>query len=228
MRIAVVGATGMIGSRVVVEAADRGHEVTAISRRGDGVGSAPAVHPVAADAADLAAMVELFTRAHVAVAATRPARGDERSAHTVTATLLDAAAAAGRRLVVVGGAGPLRVPGEPDRLVIDAPAYVPPAWRTIALASLAQLEACRAHEAADWTYVSPPAHIEPGERTGTYRRGTTTLLLAPDRTSSISVKDFAVAVIDELEDPCGERHFTVARSLDQRGRRNPAAVPDAP
>lgn len=65
---------------------------------------------------------------------------------------------------------------------------------------------------ADWTYVSPPALVAPAERTGRYRRGTTTLLVASDGTSSISAEDFAVAVIDELETPSGERHVTVARA----------------
>jgi putative NADH-flavin reductase len=210
MRIAIIGATGMIGSRVVGEAAAREHVVTAVSRGGTSPVHAPAVLPVRADGADLHAMVELFVRVDAVVAAIRPAAGDEASLPAVTGTLLDAAATARRCLVVVGGAGPLLVPGEPGQLVVDAPAYVPPAYRAIASASVAQLRVCQAHEMAHWTYISPPARIGPAERTGLYRRGKTTLLIDPDGTSSISAEDFAVAVIDELEAPCGERHFTVA------------------
>ena len=224
MRIVVVGATGMIGSRVAAEAAARGHAVIAASRRpGD---AAPVdVVAVAADATDLGAMVALFARADAVVAATRPPTGGHGGAQAATTTLLDAAAASGRRLVVVGGAGALRLPGEPGRLVLDAPAHVPPAWRPIAAASVAQLDACRAHRSADWVYVSPPALIAPGERTGAYRRGTTTLLLDPDGRSSISAEDFAVAVVDELEAPGGERHVTVAQALAVDPAPRPVARP---
>ncbi|WP_416382691.1 MULTISPECIES: hypothetical protein [Nocardia] len=78
-----------------------------------------------------------------------------------------------------------------------------------ALASLTQLRVCEPHPAR-WTYLSPPALLEPGERTGRYRRGTTTLLLDADGRSRISAEDLAVAVLDELENPGGDRHFTVA------------------
>lgn len=210
MRIAVVGATGMIGSLVVGEAAARAHVVTAVSRGGTSPIHSAHVRPIRADGADVRAMVELFGPVDAVVAATRPAAGDEASLPGVTATLLDAAATARRRLVVVGGAGPLLVPDEPNQLVVDAPAFVPAAYRAIAAASVAQLRVCQAHQMADWTYISPPARIGPAERTGHYRRGTTTLLIDSDGTSSISAEDFAVAVVDELETPCGERHFTVA------------------
>lgn len=222
MRIAVVGATGMIGSLVVGEAATREHVVTAVSRGGTSPVHSARVEPVRADGAVLHTMVELFARVDAVVAATRPAVGDEAILPAVTATLLDAAATTSRRLVVVGGAGPLLVPDEPSQLVVDAPAYVPPAYRPIASASVAQLRVCQAHQGADWTYISPPALIEPTERTGLYRRGTTTLLIDRDGTSSISAEDFAVAVVDELEAPGGERHFTVASahgSLASPGRR---------
>ena len=150
-------------------------------------------------------METLFAGTDAVVAATRPALGEE---HTVTATttaLLDAAAKAGTRILVVGGAAPLRIA---DGLVLDDPRYVPPEYRAIAGASAAQLDVCRAHP-ADWVYLSPPAVLEPGSRTGSYRRGTTTLLTRPDGTSRISAEDLAAAVVDELENPGADRHFTV-------------------
>ncbi|WP_255632825.1 hypothetical protein [Amycolatopsis sp. TNS106] len=93
-------------------------------------------------------------------------------------------------------------------LVIDDPAFVPPAWRTIASASTSQLRACEAHS-GNWVYLSPPAILEPGVRTGAYRRGTTIILTAEDGSSGISAEDLAVAVVDELENPGKDRHFTV-------------------
>ncbi|MFG2567729.1 NAD(P)-dependent oxidoreductase [Streptomyces sp. NPDC048567] len=208
MRIAVLGAAGMAGSRVVTEAADRGHALLAVYRATRPDALPPGVTPVAGDADDTDAMAALFDGADAVVAATRPPVGREHTIAATTTALLDAAAKTGTRILVIGGAGPLEVPGHPGRLVVDDPAYVPPQWRTVAAASSAQLAACRAHE-ADWTYLSPPAVLEPGPRTGAYRRGTTTLLTAEDGTSRIAAEDLAVAVLDELEVPYGERHFTV-------------------
>ncbi|MFD5841077.1 NAD(P)-dependent oxidoreductase, partial [Streptomyces chartreusis] len=127
-----------------------------------------------------------------------------------TRTVLDAAARLGMRVLVVGGAGALRSPGDPDLLVADNRAYVPDEYRAVALAGTAQLRTCEAHADADWVYLSPPAELEPGERTGRYRRGTDTLLTASDDGRSwISAEDLAVAVVDEVENPGTERHITV-------------------
>ncbi|MDT0343636.1 NAD(P)-dependent oxidoreductase [Streptomyces litchfieldiae] len=208
MKIAVAGAAGMVGSRVVSEAAGRGHDLVAIFRRERRAALPPGVTAVEGDANDSDRMSGLFHGTDAIVAATRPAPGHETTAVMTTTALLDAAATAGRRILVVGGAAPLRIPGHPDRLVVDSPEYVPRQWRAIAAASAAQLDACRAHR-ADWVYLSPPAVLEPGHRTGEYRRGTTTLITGADGTSRISAEDLAVAVLDELETPGGNRHFTV-------------------
>lgn len=208
MKITVIGANGMVGSRVVGEASSRGHEVVAVFRKQPPTVLPPGVTAVEGDANDRARMGEVFHGADVIVAATRPGAGRE---HTVTATttaLLDAATATRTRILVVGGAAPLRNPERPDRLVLDSPEYVPPAIRPIAAASVTQWETCRAHP-ADWVYLSPPALLEPGQRTGKYRRGTTTLITGADGASRISAEDFAVAVLDELENPGESRHFTV-------------------
>ncbi|MCX5192424.1 NAD(P)H-binding protein [Streptomyces sp. NBC_00249] len=207
MRIAVVGAAGMAGSRIITEALRRGHGVTAVFR-GARPQSLPAdVTAVRGDATDVDRMTGLFSAADAVVGATRPAPGSESTVTTTTRALLDAAAAAGSRALFIGGSGPLHSPS--GGLVLDDPRYVPPAWRAIAASSVAQLDVCRAHT-ADWSYLSPPALLEPGTRTGTYRRGTTTLLVAADGSSRISAEDLATAAVDELENPGGERHFTVA------------------
>lgn len=206
MKITVVGATGMVGSRVTDEAVRRGHHVTAVSRSGE---SLPGATAVRADVTDGQRMRDLFAATDAIVGATRPAPGQEHTVGETTTALLDAAAAADRRVLVVGGAGPLRTPGHPDRLVVDDPDYVAAEWRTIAAASVAQLEICLAHQ-ADWAYLSPPAVLEPGERTGRYRRGGTTLVVDSDGASRISAEDLAVAILDELENPSSAKHFTVA------------------
>ncbi|RSN21506.1 NADH-flavin reductase [Amycolatopsis sp. WAC 01416] len=204
MKIAVVGASGMAGSRIVTEAVSRGHHVTAVFRRTAPESPHPDVDVVRGDVTDVSHMSAVFGGVDAVVGATRPAPGTEDAVAATVTALLDAAA--GRRVLVVGGAGPLRSPS--GGLVIDDPAFVPPAWRTIASASLSQLLACEAHT-GDWVYLSPPAMLEPGVRTGAYRRGTTTIVTAEDGSSGISAEDLAVAVVDELENPGQDRHFTV-------------------
>ncbi|GLY69534.1 NAD(P)-dependent oxidoreductase [Amycolatopsis taiwanensis] len=203
MKIIVVGANGMVGSRVTDESVRRGHDVTAVVRGGSPRG----VPVVYGNAADREQMSTAFSGSDAVVVATRPRPGQEHTVSATTAALLDAAAATGTRILVVGGAGPLRSPDRPG-LVIEDPSYVPPQWRSSAEASIAQLRACHGHP-ADWTYLSPPAILEPGVRTGHYRRGTTTLVVRPDGTSRISAEDLAVAIVDELENPGTDRHFTV-------------------
>ena len=159
---------------------------------------------VRGDATDHELLNGLLSGVDGVVAATRPRPGDESAAGPATTALLDAALATRTRIIVVGGAAPLRSPG--GGLVLDDSRYVPPHIRPIAAASLHQFELCRSHP-ADWVYLSPPALLEPGERTGTYRRGRDELLTGPSR---ISAEDLAVAVLDELEEPGTDRHFTVA------------------
>ncbi|MHC5264457.1 NAD(P)-dependent oxidoreductase [Streptomyces sp. UC4497] len=215
MNITVLGATGMVGSRLVTEAVLRRHQVVAASRRPLET-TTPGITPVAVDAHTAGqhgvALDTALNKADAAVLAIRPAPGQEDSIAPLTSAVLDATARAGIRLLVVGGAGPLKSPGRLGRLVIDDPDHVPTQWRAIAGASTTQLRTCDAHENTNWTYLSPPAVLEPGTRTGSYRRGTTTLLTDPDGTSRISVEDLATAVLDELERPRRDRHFTVAQN----------------
>ncbi|MGO2527197.1 NAD(P)-dependent oxidoreductase [Brevibacterium aurantiacum] len=215
MRIAVIGATGMVGSRIVTEAADRDHHVIAASRTAlhqprSGVTSTQAD---ASNATDLDSVLE---RADAVVLTVRVVPGEEDAFITITEAVLAASASADIPLFVVGGAGPLHSPKDPDRLVVDDPAFVPARWRTTAAASVAQLTACREHSNENWTYLSPPAVLEPGVRTGSYRRGTTTLLTDHEGRSHISAEDLAVAVIDELESPGKDRHITIASEPPRR------------
>ncbi|NKE62920.1 NAD(P)H-binding protein [Lentzea sp. PSKA42] len=207
MKLAVVGASGMVGSRVVAEAVRRGHDVTAVFR--GQVPTTPGVRAVRGDATDVDLMGDLLSGMDGAVAATRPRPGQESTVGTTTTALLDAALASRTRMIVVGGAAPLRSPGGTG-LVLDDNRYVPTHIRPIAAASVRQFEVCRQHP-ADWVYLSPPALLEPGERTGTYRRGQDVLLTDASGASWISAEDLAVAVLDELEEPGADRHFTVGR-----------------
>lgn len=213
MRITVIGATGMVGRRVVAEALARGHSLTAVVRDTSRAADLPPVVRVrAGDAADVVAVARLAAGQDVVVASTRPAVGSEAELVPTTQALLAGLAGSGARLLVVGGAGSLVVPGTGGRLVADDPSLVTGEYRAIAQAGVHQLAACRAApDEVDWTYLSPPAELVPGARTRSYRRGTDELLLDARGRSTISVEDLAVALLDEAQDPAHRRtRFTVA------------------
>jgi putative NADH-flavin reductase len=208
MKIVVIGAGGMIGRRVAAEARDRGHEVTGVTRGGTG-GTAPA------DASDATAVAALCTGHDAVVLAVPPPRDDPRPSDALLAAgrgVLGALRATGtRRLLVVGGAGSLEV--APGVRLIDTPRY-PAAYRDIGLAQCALLDLLRTGARdLDWTYISPPVTIAPGDRTGGYRLGGDQLLADASGDSAISAEDYAVALVDELEQGRAVgRRITVARA----------------
>lgn len=134
------------------------------------------------------------------ISATRPAPGNERDLVATAEALLEGLKLTGVRLLLVGGAGSLVAP-DTGRSIVDDQRYVSPAWREIAVACCDQFAVCRAETQADWTYLSPPALLQPGERTGRYRMGSNSLLMNADGTSLISMEDLAVALLDEAEEP---------------------------
>ena len=201
MKIAIYGATGMIGSRLTAEALSRGHEVTGITRSG---GALPAgATAVRGDAGDASLTKRAAAEADVIVSAIGPSRtgGDRREflaqVRNLVKTLGDA------RLLVVGGAGSLLVGG---KRLIDDPAF-PEIYLAEARIGAESLEYLRGlGEGPDWTYLSPAPVIAPGQRTGAYK-------LAADSPAgeSISAEDYAVALLDEIESPRHRRQrFTVA------------------
>jgi len=212
MRITVFGAAGNVGSRVVAEALSRGHEVTAVIRDSARSHELDAsVNVRIGDAGISEDVARLSAGQDVVITATRPQTGRERELVAITESLFTGLAQSNVRLLVVGGAGGLTVPGDSNALVVDDPRYVGPAWRDIALACTEQLEVCRAQSHVDWTYLSPPAMLMPGERTGTFRVGNDELLVDAEGKSRISMEDFAVALMDEAEQPKHpQARFTVA------------------
>ncbi|MEW1845125.1 NAD(P)H-binding protein [Nonomuraea angiospora] len=211
MRITVFGAAGAVGGRVVTEALARGHEVTAVVRDPARLPLLPAAaHARAGDASDVADVAALSAGQDLVISATRPAPGHEADLVTTAEALLAGVARTGVRLLLVGGAAGLTVPGAGGLTVVETPDF-PPSWRPIALACNAQLEVCRAEPGVDWAYLSPPALLEPGERSGRYRLGRDELLVDAGGRSAISMEDLAVALLDEAERPRHRRaRFTVA------------------
>ena len=212
MRITVLGATGSVGSRVVTEALSRGHQVTAVVRNSTRFNDLPAAAKVrAGDVGNVKDVAELSAGQDVIINATRPAPGSESRIFTTTKALMDGLAPTGVRLLVVGGAATLTVPGTGGKTVIEDSNFLPVSARHIGKASADQLEACLAESRVDWAYLSPPAQLAPGERTGNYRLGTDELLLDAEGNSTISMEDLAVVLLDEAERPKHHRtRFTAA------------------
>ncbi|MEU4392338.1 NAD(P)H-binding protein [Kribbella sp. NPDC023855] len=227
MRITIFGATGAVGSRTVQEALSRHHEVTAVGRNttrlqalarsmttaGGGAGASGAGRRVLrvrqGDASDPADVARLGRGQDLVISATRPVAGLEDELAIAAKGLVAGLSGSGVRLLVVGGAASLTLPGEPGRLLVDGPGF-PVELRPIALACNEQLDVIRGGDEVDWTYLSPPALLEPGVRTGSYRVGRDELLVGPDGTSYLSMEDFAIALLDEAERPRHRRlRFTV-------------------
>ncbi|MFF8382259.1 NAD(P)-dependent oxidoreductase [Streptomyces kanasensis] len=200
MKIALFGATGMVGSRIAAEAARRGHDVVAVSRSGASPVEGPGVTAVAADAGSVEAVAAAVAGADVVASALAPVRdgSDPRAPFAALYdAFLDGVRQGGvRRVVIVGGAGSLLV--EPGTALVDTPGF-PVAYKAEAQAHADRLAALRGVTDLDWTYVSPAAQIAPGERTGVFRVGGDALLTDAEGNSAISAEDYAVAFVDEIE-----------------------------
>ena len=118
-----------------------------------------------------------------------------------TRTVLDAAKLTGVRVIVIGGAARLKLPDGSGKTVMSARGFIPESLRPIAQACMEQLEACQLAEFESWTYFSPPANLTDGRRMGRYRLGDDTLLIDDKGHSSISLADFAIAVLDHADQP---------------------------
>lgn len=201
MKIVVIGASGSAGSRIVSEALARGHQVTGIARLADRIAPRDNLRVASGDIAQPRALAGLLEGHDVVVSSVRFLAFD------ITDLLEALSRARIPRLVMVGGAGSLKTPA--GGLWMDADAF-PEVVRDEARAGARKLDALRAQRDIDWTFVSPSALFEPGERVGRYRVGKEELLAGPDGTSSISQEDYAIALLDEIESPRHRRErFTV-------------------
>jgi putative NADH-flavin reductase len=212
MKITVLGATGNAGSRVVAEALSRGHEVTAIVRISSVTNNLPAgIKILTGDAGNVADVSKVSAGQDIVISAIRPASGHESDIISTTRSLMNGLAQTGVRLLVVGGAATLTVPGTDAKTVLEDSNYLPVSARHIGKASADQFDTCLAETRVDWAYFSPAAEFSPGERTGNYRLGTDELLVDAEGVSKISMEDVAVVLLDEAERPRHHRtRFTAA------------------
>jgi hypothetical protein len=203
VKIALYGASGMLGSRIAAEAIARDHAVTGINRSGSS--DVPAgCNLRKGDAGDADDVARIAAEHDVVVSAIAPSRaGGRPEAYLQTMAILGENVGR-RRLIVIGHAGSLFV--APDLRLMDSPG-IPEEAKPEARTQLATLELLKDTGALlDWVYISPAPFIAPGERRGTYRRGVDMVL-----GDQISAEDFAIAVLDEVERPKHHRsRFTVA------------------
>jgi uncharacterized protein len=213
MKIALVGGTGFVGSAVLAELLKRGHQVTALARDPAKYPAQAGLTVVKADALD-AGQVAQAVEGHDAVVSAYNPGWTEPRIHDVflqgTQAIVDGVKRSGvKRLLVVGGAGSLFV--APGLQAVDTPQF-PAEWKQGALAAREALNRIRTESTLDWTFLSPAAHLTPGEGTGKFRLGADDMLMAADgQAGSITVGDLANAIADELQAPKHiKKRFTVA------------------
>ena len=206
MKIAIIGASGFVGSGILSEALNRGHDVTAIVQNPEKLPSHPKLRPVKAQVTDTGALISVLAGHDMVISAFNPGK-DESGAGP--RSIIAAAKMSGvGRLVVVGGAGTLEV--APGQRLVDQPDF-PAEWKRGSLKTADFLQDLRGETELNWTFVCPAAHLAPGERTGHYRVGGDQLMTDSEGQSRISIPDYAVAMLDEVETPKHSRErFSVA------------------
>jgi len=201
MKIALIGVTGNVGTRLAEELLKRGHQVTGIARNPSKASSRPELAVKEGDVNNEAKLTQQL-RGHDVVI--HSVKFESTNVNNVLGATKKACV---RRLLVVGGAGSLEV--APGLQLLDGPDF-PAIYKAEAQAGREFLTVLRDEKDLEWTYVSPSAFFTPGERTGKFRIGQDQLLVSSSGESKISMEDFAIAFVDEIEQPKHSRQrFTV-------------------
>ncbi|TMH29125.1 MAG: NAD(P)-dependent oxidoreductase [Betaproteobacteria bacterium] len=212
MQIALIGATGFVGSKVLAEALTRGHQVTALVRTPAALSTRAGLDAAAIDVNDAAAVARAVAGHDAVVSAFNAPRGNPDFAALylkAVRAIIDGVKRSGvKRVLLVGGAGSLYV--APGMQLVDTPQF-PAEYRTEAQAARAALNLISDESRLDWSFISPAPILAPGQRTGQFRLGGDEVLMNGDKPGNISVEDLAVAIVDELEMPRHlQRRFTLA------------------
>lgn len=199
MKIAIIGASGKAGSLILKEAVERGHEVTAIVRNAAKVENNQ-VAVIEKNIFDVTS--QDLVNFDVVVNGFNAAPGQEHQHVEAGKVLIEALKdAQNTKLVVVGGAGSLFVNDEKTVRVMETPDF-PEAYLPTAVNMGKNLEELQSTSGIQWTYISPAGFFDPaGKRTGSYQKGKDQLTLNSKGESYISYADYAIAVLDEIENP---------------------------
>ena len=206
MKVVVYGATGKSGSRIVAELLSRGHNVIAVARNTEGLPAG--VKAVKDDLSNVDRIAAVISGADAVVSAYAPPPDDTDQLIGVTERQIAALHKAGGdiRLIVVGGAASLEV--APGVMLLNS-GHLPAEWVPIATSHEKVLRLLQKSD-INWTYFSPAAFFEPGTRTGKFRLGGNQLISDAQGNSRISMEDYAIALVDELEKPAHQRaRFTI-------------------
>jgi uncharacterized protein len=206
MNVVLYGATGKSGIRILTELLARNQNVTAVAR--NPVGLPANVKTVKDDLSDVNKIASLISGSDAVISAYAPPPDDTDQLLGVTERLIEAVRKAGKniRLIVVGGAGSLEV--APGVTVLKS-GHIPSEWVPIATSHQKALELLKQSD-INWTCFSPAGFFEPGKRTGKFRLDTDKLVADAQGNSRISMEDYAIALVDELEKPAHERaRFTI-------------------
>lgn len=201
MKIALIGASGFVGTAVLKEAVSRSHSVTAIVRNPEEVEKLPGVTAIKLDASDAEALAGAIAGHDVVISAFNGGWGDPDiyTKHVVgSKAIITAAKHSKTRLIMVGGAGSLEAASGAQ--LVDS-AQFPVEWKAGALAARDALTAIRHENELDWSFVSPAIHLTPGDKTGKYRLGGDQPVVDGKGESNISVGDLAAAIVNEAEAP---------------------------
>jgi putative NADH-flavin reductase len=218
MKVALIGASGNGGSRLLAELSRRGHQVMAIARNPDTIAKLPGVTAKKGDVFDKPGLVQLIKGHDAVISAVHFTASDPK-------LLIEAVKESGvKRYFVVGGAGSLEV--APGVKLIDTPQF-PTAYKAEAAKGGEFLELLRKDKELDWTFLSPSALIAPGERTGKFRLGKDQLL-THDKGSNISWEDYAsgsqsdidLQGVGEPAPPCPVAAAQTAAEPRRGGRRS--------
>lgn len=196
MKVVLYGASGRAGSRILQELLRRGHQVVAVSRNEAAERKQRDLTTAVDNLSDVSRTAQVIRGADAVISAYAPPPENTDQLIAVTRLLVEAVAQSGvPRLLMVGGAGSLQV--APGRTLIDS-GFLPPEWLAIAKSHSAALNVLRA-SSIDWTSLCPAAYFDPGERTGRFRIGADNLIADENGNSRISMEDYAIAMVDELE-----------------------------
>ncbi|WP_129689849.1 NAD(P)-dependent oxidoreductase [Gottfriedia acidiceleris] len=199
MKIGIIGATGKAGNLILKEAVERGHEVTAIVRNASKLTNKE-VSVLEKDLLDLNSTD--LKQFDVVVNAFKAAEGQEHLYIEAGNVLINALKGVNdTRLIVVGGAGSLYVDEEKTIQLVDTPQF-PKEYFATASNMAKGLQDLQKATDIKWTFISPAAFFDPnGKRTGAYQKGKDNFIVNKKGDSYVSYADYAIALLDEIEDP---------------------------
>lgn len=198
MKIGIIGASGKAGTEIMKEALERNHEVTAIVRSASKLveKQVPIIEKTIFDLTS-----EDINAFDVVVNAFGAPIGEEQAHVDAGHALIEAAKGTGTKIIVVGGAGSLFVDEEKTVRVVDTPNF-PELFVPTANGQGRNLKELQESTDVTWTFISPSADFDAeGKRTGSYQSGKDHLLVNSKGDSYISYADYAIAVLDEIENP---------------------------